>query len=261
MLSKLLKRDLKKNMRWLWILFVGTIGLAAVTRGVKELGESVAFFKMIAIFLEGVFYGLAVNLILQPFLRSFLNFQKSFYSDESYLTHTLPVTKSQLINSKYLTALIEIVAGFASLIVSILILYAAPGFLNTLKFMLSMIITGDFSAVLVVLFIVILIIVEFLMFISIIYFAIIKGYKSREKKVLKSFLITAGCAFAAIIVLVVALIVVLIINGIKLTTTSLVLSVSAFYSVIITAIVLYSAVSVLFYFLAKREFNKGVNVD
>ena len=164
MLSKLLKRDLKKNMRWLWILFVGTIGLAGVTRGVKELGESVAFFKMIAIFLEGVFYGLAVNLILQPFLRSFLNFQKSFYSDESYLTHTLPVTKSQLINSKYLTALIEIVAGFASLIVSILILYAAPGFLNTLKFMLSMIITGDFSAVLVVLFIVILIIVEFLMF-------------------------------------------------------------------------------------------------
>ncbi len=261
MLSKLLKRDLKKNMRWMWILFVGTIVFAAVSRGAKELGENVAFFKMIGIFLEGVFYGLAINLIIQPFLRNFLNFHKSFYSDESYLTHTLPVTKNALINSKYLTALIEILAGFGSLIVSLLIMYAGPNFTQVLKLLFSTLITGEFSLSLALIGVVVLIIVEFLMFISIIDFAIVVGFKSKEKRILKSFLITAGCAFAAITVLAISLVIVLAINGIKFTTTSLVLSATAFYSVIVTAIIIYSAISILFYFLAKKEFNKGVNVD
>ena len=137
MLSKLLKKDLKKNMRWMWILFVGTIGVALITRATKELGENVAFFKIVAVIVEGVFYGLAVNLIIQPFLRNFLNFQRSFYSDEAYLTHTLPVTKNQLISSKYLTALIEMFAGFASLIVSILIIYAGPNFLDFIRLIIQ----------------------------------------------------------------------------------------------------------------------------
>ena len=51
MLSKLLKNDLKKNMRWMWILFVSTIGVAIITRGTKELGENIGFFKLLKIFL------------------------------------------------------------------------------------------------------------------------------------------------------------------------------------------------------------------
>jgi len=43
MLGKLLKKDLRKNMRWLWILFISTILVAGITRGCKELGESIAF--------------------------------------------------------------------------------------------------------------------------------------------------------------------------------------------------------------------------
>ena len=81
MLSKLLKKDLKRNMRWLWILFVCTIVVAFITRGVKELGENIMFFKVIGIFFDSVFYALAVNVILQPFLKNFLNFSKSFYGD------------------------------------------------------------------------------------------------------------------------------------------------------------------------------------
>ena len=74
MLSKLLKKDLNKNMRWLWILFAATIVVSAITRGCKELGENIAFFKILGIFFDSVFYALAVNVILQPFLRNFLNF-------------------------------------------------------------------------------------------------------------------------------------------------------------------------------------------
>ena len=177
MLSKLLKKDLNKNMRWMWILFVSTIFIALTTRGCKELGQNIVFFKILAIFFESVFYALAVNVVLQAFLRNFLNFTKSFYSDEAYLTHTLPVTKNQLINSKFLTAIIEITLGFLCLISSILIMFYSPTMLETLKLFLSTVISGSFSVILVLILICILIIVEFLMFISIIYFSIVLGYK------------------------------------------------------------------------------------
>ena len=261
MLSKLLKNDLKKNMRWMWILFVSTIAIASITRASKELGENIAFFKVIGIFFDSVFYALAVNVILQPFLRNFLNFTKSFYSDESYLTHTLPVTKNQLINSKYLTALIEIVAGFICLVLSIIIMFAGPNTLNVIKLLISTIVTGKISTLLVIILFVTLVIIEFLMFISIIYFSIVMAYKSKEKRILKTFLIAAGCSFASLGVLSIFMIIMLSINGIKLTSTTLILSNTAFISIILTGIVIYSAISILFYFLTKKEFNKGVNID
>ena len=101
MLNKLLRNDLKRNMRWMWAIFASAIAVAGITRGCKELGQNIAFFKVMGIFFDSIFYALAVNVILQPFLRNFLNFTKSFYSDESYLTHTLPVSKKQLIKSSF----------------------------------------------------------------------------------------------------------------------------------------------------------------
>ncbi|MBR3885428.1 MAG: hypothetical protein IKJ33_03065 [Clostridia bacterium] len=261
MLSKLLKNDLKKNMRWMWILFVSTITLAGITRGLKELGKNIAFFKMAGIFFEGIYYGIAINSIIQPFLRNFLNFHKSFYSDEAYLTHTLPVTKNQLINSKYLTFLIEILCGFASLVISLLIMYAGPNFINTARLLISSLVTEKISLGLSLTLIITLVIVEFLMFISIIDFAIVMGFKSRDRRILKSFLITIGCSFAAGFVLLAIMLIILSINGIQFTSSTLILSKPAFYSIMIAGIITYSLVIAVFYFLTKHHFNKGVNVD
>ena len=261
MLSKLLKKDLKKNVRWMWILFVSTIGFAILGRLVKELGDNIVFFKILGIFFDSVFYSLAVNLILQPFLRNFLNFSKSFYGDESYLTHTLPATKNELITSKFLTAIIEISLGFLCLVISILIMFLSPTMFDKLKLFVSIVISGKFSIYLVIALFVVLVVVEFLMFISVIYFSIVIAYRAKEKRVLKTFLLTSAMAFVAITILSIAMIVVLAINGVKMTSATLILSSSAFMSVLITGIVVYSAISVAFYFLARKEFNKGVNVD
>jgi len=261
MLSKLLKNDLKRNMRWMWILFVGTLAIAGLTRGFKELGESIAFFKVLGIIFDSVFYALLVNVILHPFLRNFLNFTKSFYSDESYLTHTLPVTKKQLLNSKFLTALIEIVLGFVCLVLSLLIMFGSPTMFDTLKLLLSMVITGEFSVILVLSLFVILVIVEFLMFISIIYFSIVLAYREKEKRVLRTFLYTALSAFISITILSIVMIIVLAVNGVELTSATLTLSTPAFMGVILSGIVVYSLAIVIFYILTQKAFNKGVNVD
>ena len=261
MLGKLLKNDLKKNMRWMWILFVVTILFAGITRGCKELGTNLAFFKILGIFFESVFYALAANCIVQPFIRGFFNFTKSLYGDESYLTHTLPVSKNQIINSKFLTTLIELVLGFLTLIGSLLIMFASKTMFPTLKLFLSMIIVGEFSLFWVLTLFVILVVVEFLMFISIIYFSITLAYKSKEKRVLKTFLYTSAFALASLTVLSLAMITILLINGVNLSSTMLSLSFNTFLSIIITGIIVYSCVILLFYFLTKKQLNKGVNVD
>ena len=67
MFAKLLKNDLKRNMRWLWILFVSAIVVAGITRGCKELGQNLAVFKVLGIFFDAIFYSLLVNVIIQPF--------------------------------------------------------------------------------------------------------------------------------------------------------------------------------------------------
>jgi len=261
MFTKLLKKDLKKDMRWMWIIFVSTIIASIISRGAKEIGKNFIFFKILAIFFDSVFYSLAVNCILQPFLRSFMNFSKDFYGDESYLTHTLPVTKNELVNSKFLTALIEIVLGFLSLIVSLLIMFYSPTMFDTLKTLMSFVIIGKFSIRLVITLLVALVVVEFLMFITLILFSMVISYRSKEKRALKTFLFTTAFAFMASTILSVVMVIVLSINGVKLNTTSFVLSNSAFLSVILTGIIVYSIVIIVFYFLTKREFRKGVNVD
>jgi hypothetical protein len=261
MFAKLLKQDLKKNMRWLWILFVGTIVAAGITRGCKELGQNIAFFKVLGIFVDSVFYSLLVNVIVQPFLRSFLNFSRYLYGDESYLTHTLPVTKQQIINSKFLTTIIEMLLAFVCLIASLLIMFASPTFFEGVKLLLSTLVTGKFSLALILTLFILLIITEFLMFISIIFFSIINAYKSKEKRVLKSFLFTALFAFASISVLAVIMVIVLVINGVNLASSTLILSNTTLISIVLTGIIVYSAITVLFYFLTKKEFNKGINVD
>ena len=261
MLSKLLKKDLKKNMHWMWILFVATISFAFVCRGVKELGQNMMFFKILGILFDSVYYSLAVNLILQPFLRNFLNFSKSMYGDESYLTHTLPDTKNQIITSKFLTALIEISLGFVCLVVSLFIMFFSKTLFDKLEIFLSIIISGKFSLFLVIILFITLVVVEFLMFISIIFLSIILAYKAKEKRVLNTFLLTTLFAFIAITILSITMICVLTINGIKLSTSTLTLSSSAFISIMLTGILVYSTISIIVYLLAKREFNKGVNVD
>ena len=57
------------------------------------------------------------------------------------------------------------------------------------------------------------------------------------------------------------MVIVLSINGISLTNSTLLLSNTAFLCVVLSGIIVYSLITLAFYFLTKIEFNKGVNVD
>jgi hypothetical protein len=260
MLGKLIKYDLKWILKLILIYcFLGIF--FAVTGRLFGLIENSMFFDIISKVCNGISIAMLINAIVNAVIRGWVRVTYNLYKDESYLTHTLPVTKNQLINSKYLTALIEIVTCFACLIISLLIMYAGPSFTATFNLLISSIVTEKVSTLLTLTLFAILVIVEFLMFISIIDFSIVIGFKSRDRRILKSFLITVACSIASALTLLIIMFIVLSINGVKLTSTTLILSKTAFYSVMLTGIITYSVVIAVFYFLTKHHFNKGVNVD
>ena len=261
MFSKLLRNDLKKNMRWLWILFVSTLVIAGIARGCGEFSKTIGVFKVFKIIFESLAYTLIANCLIQPFLRSFLNFSKSLYSDESYLTHTLPVKKSQIINSKFLTALIEMTLAFLTVVVALIIMFAGPGTVEFIKLLISTLIIDEISVFGTLALMVVLIIVEFYMFITTIFLSIVIAYRSRERRVLKSFLYSAGLAFAFLIVLAGVMVIVMLINEIDLLSTTLLLSKGAFLSLMSSGIIVYSLACLLCWTLTHRVFKKGVNVD
>ncbi len=76
---------------------------------------SIVTLIMYAVMLVGVTYGILIYLGVR--------FYRTMYTDEGYLTHTLPVTKNQLLVSKIL------VSGIWNLIVSIAVLLSVCGLL------------------------------------------------------------------------------------------------------------------------------------
>ena len=51
-------------------------------------------------------FSMVASILINTMMRSWIRFRDSIYKDESYLTHTLPVTKNNIYNSKFLQTLI-----------------------------------------------------------------------------------------------------------------------------------------------------------
>lgn len=158
MLRKLLKYDLKAVWKtWLWLAAAAL--LVAIPGGFcfrflnSTMGESSAFFLLQLSAVLGV---LACMLVIVGFLvvteiLVFWRFYVNFFSDEGYLTFTLPVSRAQLLLSKTLNACIWLLSGFAVITVSVLeiVLIVQPSAVGELFKGLGTLITlGGFWSVL-----------------------------------------------------------------------------------------------------------------
>ena len=130
MLKKLLKYDLRAIFRYWWILAISSIGLSFVgglcLRTIITSAENdpnaiimlVAMLGMIA-----AVVGLSAFFIVTEILI-FVRFYKNFFTDEGYLTFTLPVKRSQLLNSKLITTMAATLATIVAVAADVLILLA-----------------------------------------------------------------------------------------------------------------------------------------
>lgn len=123
-MKKLLKYDCKDLFKYWWIVATITFILSIlgglclkINNYDKELPAIV--YVMSAVIMALVVFSFAVFALLTVII-TFARFYRNFFTDEGYLTFTLPVKKSQLLASKLisstfitiLTALVCIVNGF-----------------------------------------------------------------------------------------------------------------------------------------------------
>ena len=122
MLGKLLKYDLKYMIKNMCVFYILSIFFAITTRILFEVEQSV-IINIIGQISVGCMFSMLASTLINTMMRSWVRFSSSLYKDESYLTHTLPVTKNDLYNSKLIQTFIFFLIGFIVIIISLFIAY------------------------------------------------------------------------------------------------------------------------------------------
>ncbi len=126
MLGKLLKYDLKYVLKYWWIAAVtalalsflggGCIAVVESPRPVSQMVEVMVILLLVLIIFSQVAFSLLTSILM------FVRYYKNFFSDEGYLTFTLPVKKGELLNSKLITGVLALFATLVMIAVNALIM-------------------------------------------------------------------------------------------------------------------------------------------
>lgn len=110
MLKKLLKYDFKAVLKIWWIAAAAVLLLSPLAGLCGQIFESERNFPGVvyAVAALGIvlFYASLVVFGLLTILAISMRFYKNFFTDEGYLTFTLPVTRGQLLNSKLIVSMV-----------------------------------------------------------------------------------------------------------------------------------------------------------
>jgi len=123
MLKKLLKHDLISLGKELFPLYFITLLLSIFTRITTLLGYKFEIFQILAYFISLFALLAIIALVFITFSICVKRFYNHIFKAEGYLTNILPVTKKSIINSKIISTSIHLVLSFATVIISLVIIY------------------------------------------------------------------------------------------------------------------------------------------
>lgn len=264
MLIKLLKYDLKYMIKNMIVFYILAIFFAIITR-LLSLCENTVIITVLRGISTGCLISMIANIIINSMMKCWVRFKDSFYKDESYLTHTLPVTKNALYNSKFLQTLIFFCIGFVIILFSLLIAYYTPETWEAIKAYIKTITIGfNMSTSFFVTIAILIIFLELFNAIQCGFLGIILGYKMNNGKIGFSVL------YGFIIYLVAQTIVLGLVFAygfidptvMDLFKTGVIqIDINAFKTLAIIASVLYAAIIFIMSLICKKKFNEGVNID
>lgn len=126
MLRKLLRYDFKAVLKYWWIAALSSVALSlvggwciSIFTSEKELPEAlliVAGLLMVVVVLGFMAFAILSTILI------FSRFYKNFFTDEGYLTFTLPVKRSQLLNSKLIVSSTTTIITSLVIIIDIIIM-------------------------------------------------------------------------------------------------------------------------------------------
>ena len=263
MLNKLLKYDLKYMIKNMSVFYILALFFGITTRILFSLEQTI-IINILGQISVGCMFAMVVNILINTIMRSWVRFRDSIYKDEAYLTHTLPVTKNDIYNSKFIQTLIFFVVGFLIILLTLFITYYTKDRWLQLKVLISTITTGlELNSTLFVISFIAIIFLEIFNAIQCGFLGIILGHKKNNNKVAFSVLFGIVAYFLSQSIVLLLIFIVGLFNSsiMDLFTSNILLDTSAFKLLIILAIIIYFLIIILMSILCKKEFAKGVNLE
>ena len=262
MLKKLLKYDLEWCYKPLIVFYILAIFFAIITRVIESF-EQTLILVIIDKICSGITIAMIINILINCFMRNWARFVKNIYKDESYLTHTLPVTKNKIYLSKVLTAIITLITSSIVIVSCVAIVFLNENSWSLLKTSLEdSAISLNCSIPSLIIVLVITVFFEFLFMIMSGILGIIIGHRSNNHKIVKSIIFGFGIYMAfSIISLLVIYIAGLLNSDIMSVFNNIVVSSTALKSIMMMGIFIYAIYTCIVYFVGNKLLNKGVNVD
>ncbi len=257
MLGKLVKYDLKWTYKLLIVFYILAIFFALVSRGLSLVDNS-TIFSFLTQFSWGITISMIFNIVINNLMRLWVRLVNNVYKDESYLTHTLPVKKSDIYLSKVLAAFITLFTSALVIVASLLICFYSNDLLRIIKSMIT-------DSVLVILIEVIVVVFLELLFLQILgYLAIIIGFRSNHNKIVKAIVYGFGLYMVSSIISVGILLIIGLFNAYIMNlffTQNPSIAPSILKWVLLVAIFIYTLYIIICNVIANKVLKLGVNVD
>lgn len=263
MLKNLLKYDLKWCYKPLIIFYILAIFFAVVTRVVTNI-ENSFIFMIIGKICVGTVIAMIINIFVNNFMRVWVRCMRNLYKDESYLTHTLPVSKNEIFLSKFLTAVITLITSSIVIIACLAIAFLNKDSWQFIKEGIeqtSLFFNSSVFSFLAVCIVTVFFEVLFMLLAGIL--GIIIGYRANNLKILKSI----GVGFLAytipscLTIGIIYLIGVFYPSVMNLFNSSASFTTEALKVALYGAIIIYICYDIIYYLVGRKVLNKGVNVD
>lgn len=262
MLKKLLKYDLKWVYKPLIVFYILAIIFSLIIRIVESF-EYTLILLIIDKVCCGILISIIISILINCFMRNWVRFIRNIYKDESYLTHTLPVSKNKIYLSKVLTGIITLSTSFIVIILSLAIATLNKDTLITLKEILensALYFNSSVFSLIIVIIITVFFEFVFMMLSGIL--GIIIGHRSNNLKIVKSVLIGFLIYILLSLLSIGTLYILGLINpNIMTIFSSTVVDSNTLKTMMLIGIAIYAIYNIEIYFTGNILLNKGVDID
>lgn len=263
MLVKLLKYDLKYMIKNMIIFYILSIFFAITTRILFSLDNSV-MMKIISQISVGCMFSMVASTLINVLMRSWVRFRNSIYKDEAYLTHTLPVTKNEIYDSKFIQTLIFFIVSFGVIIFSLFITYYTEDRWLLLKdFVNGFTSSMNFNTSLFIISVLAILFLEIFNALQCGYLGILLGHRSNNNKIGLSVLFGIISYFLSQGIVILGIFITGLFNSniMDLFKNSVQLDTSTFKLLAVIAIIIYIIIIGIMNVICKKVFNNGVNIE
>ena len=263
MLKKLLKYDLQNIYKVLSIFYMLAIFFSTLTRIFLNF-ENSYILNIIGKVCSGITISMIANILINNLTGVWVRLKHNFYGDESYLTHTLPISKKTLYLSKFLSSIITLFISVLVITITLFIAYYSKDLIQSIKNILLPIATAyDSTIIKIILAFIFIVFLEIANGMHAGYTGIILGHNMNNNKTAYSVLY----GLITYILTQIFIILIVFINGLfnsdimNLFYTTDMITVGIIKYLITLAIIVYLTTIIIIYFINIRIFNKGVNID